>query len=165
MFACFVLCQSELKALGSGRLWYPTLLGDLGLSGFKGSGREWCSETSQSSPDLTSWVQSSCQSSPWGACSRFAPEWLLPLPPPPWSPAAILSIDHLLSRALSSAFGPEFCTSHIGLWVLTFEALGWRGRRCPVTLPQGLLTAFTQELQCSSYHTQSILPPCFDHAK
>jgi len=34
------LCQSERKALGSERRWYPALAVDLGLSGFKGSGRE-----------------------------------------------------------------------------------------------------------------------------
>lgn len=153
------LCQLELKALRSERLWYPALFVDLALSGFKGWDRERSLETSQ-----TSWVQRFCQSDPWGVCSCFA-SGQHPEAPAPCSPAAILSIDFLKSRMVGSDHSSqtqvlhELCgTPGTCMWSPGTEGRGWW---CPAMLPQGSLAASTPELQCSSYGIQLNLPPCF----
>lgn len=113
------------------------------------------------SPDLTSWVQNSYQSSPWGVCSRF------------WFGVAFATSSSSQSHpwhqppcegcwSQSTALGPKFCTSHV---VLVFKVLEWREEEDGALVPFSRITdsfysrAAVQQLQPSADFAP-LLWPC-----
>lgn len=124
-----VLCQSELKTLESETL-VPNSFVDVGLSGLKGLGWEWSSETSWSCPDL----KPGFRALTLGVCAQA-----LPLCSSRHSSSCLFLIQtQLLSSALTPWKTPgserdEFWTRHVGLQVSAFKALGQRRGHVPKT--------------------------------